>query len=449
MTGRGFKEAGEALMADLTEAFGVLTPDKAAAFFPGLPVDDQIVQHGTVNQLRLGQWLATFDTPLVLRPGQTVKTVPPGGRSATALYSTIVTSAQVLDADSLAGKQLTKRILAGRALLEQVALDEPLGSEPSNWPLPTAPSWQTASSAPTRPRPDALDPDNTVLRLPGLGDGDQEVTVTHWLRAVGESAEADEPLLEVSSAEGDTEIPCPASGTLLEITASEGSSVKQGDPLAVIGPQQAAPQVNVEYEYTLVSLTRLASGKPWWDDILLSDPNWFIPGRTAGGLLSSPPEGTACALPYALLLVRNVAVDSPVRPPADTENLGPVLVADTSGTLGWSGMQAIGVLANVLPTIPPVGDPAVPAPTPAHFQPFPGDQFFFPGRRSPVIAAMHDRLVAVGCDQYTDVFDKDVWGDGDVASYRAWQLNLGFSGDGADGQPGQESWDRLQVPQVL
>lgn len=101
----------------------------------------------------------------------------------------------------------------------------------------------------------------------------------------------------------------------------------------------------------------------------------------------------------------------------DTMNLGPVRVEDTSGTLGWSGMQAIGLLlANVLPTLPPAADPAVPPPSSAHFQPYPGAEFFSPGRRSPIIAVMHDRLVAVGCDRYTITVDKDVWGGGDIAS---------------------------------
>ncbi|WSF56121.1 hypothetical protein OG578_51520 [Streptomyces canus] len=119
--------------------------------------------------------------------------------------------------------------------------------------------------------------------------------------------------METSSAEGDTEIPSPVSGILFEITASEDSSVMEGDTLAVIGRRWPPPQ-DVEYQFTLVSLTPRASGIPWCDDILLSDPNWFIPGRTAGGLLPWPAEGTANTLPYALLLVRNVVVDTPDQP---------------------------------------------------------------------------------------------------------------------------------------
>ncbi|MFD4133503.1 peptidoglycan-binding protein [Streptomyces goshikiensis] len=89
----------------------------------------------------------------------------------------------------------------------------------------------------------------------------------------------------------------------------------------------------------------------------------------------------------------------------------------------------------------------VDAPTPpARYEPFPGAAFFTAGRRSPIIAAMHERLVAVGCDRYRTHTDLDVWGSGDVASYRAWQQKLGYTGADADGRPGPTSWNRLQVP---
>ncbi|WP_433917449.1 hypothetical protein OIE50_01115 [Streptomyces canus] len=48
--------------------------------------------------------------------------------------------------------------------------------------------------------------------------------------------------METSSAEGDTEIPSPVSGILFEITASEDSSVMEGDTLAVIGRRWPLPR---------------------------------------------------------------------------------------------------------------------------------------------------------------------------------------------------------------
>jgi hypothetical protein len=80
------------------------------------------------------------------------------------------------------------------------------------------------------------------------------------------------------------------------------------------------------------------------------------------------------------------------------------------------------------------------------FEPFPGAGFFTSGRRSPIIAAMHARLVAVGCGRYQSNTNVDVWGSGDVNSYKAWQKSLGYYGSSADGIPGKTSWDKLMVP---
>ncbi|MFE7646601.1 peptidoglycan-binding protein [Streptomyces phaeoluteigriseus] len=92
------------------------------------------------------------------------------------------------------------------------------------------------------------------------------------------------------------------------------------------------------------------------------------------------------------------------------------------------------------PTGPPLAE--------RRFEPYPGVTFFQAGRMSPVIEAMHGRLVTEGCDRYTSGARLDVWGAGDVRSYTAWQQKLGFVGSAADGVPGPFGWDRLEVPDV-
>ncbi|WP_037909192.1 GH25 family lysozyme [Actinacidiphila yeochonensis] len=88
-----------------------------------------------------------------------------------------------------------------------------------------------------------------------------------------------------------------------------------------------------------------------------------------------------------------------------------------------------------------------------HYVPFPGSDWFTAGRRSPVVAAMHSRLVAVGCDHYHSSSNKDVIGSGDVASYEAWQRKYstqhdkGWTGAALKWPPGKESWDALHVPE--
>ncbi|MFY9332076.1 MAG: biotin/lipoyl-containing protein, partial [Candidatus Nanopelagicales bacterium] len=47
------------------------------------------------------------------------------------------------------------------------------------------------------------------VTMPQLGESVTEGTVTRWLKQVGDTITADEPLLEVSTDKVDTEIPAP------------------------------------------------------------------------------------------------------------------------------------------------------------------------------------------------------------------------------------------------
>jgi 2-oxoglutarate dehydrogenase E2 component (dihydrolipoamide succinyltransferase) len=75
----------------------------------------------------------------------------------------------------------------------------------------------------------------TKVLVPLLGEGVEEVTVTKWLKREGDSVNELEPLLEVNTDKVDTEIPAPASGTVLKILAAEGVPAKVGAVLALIG----------------------------------------------------------------------------------------------------------------------------------------------------------------------------------------------------------------------
>lgn len=75
----------------------------------------------------------------------------------------------------------------------------------------------------------------TKVLVPLLGEGVEEVTVIKWLKKEGDSVNELEPLLEVNTDKVDTEIPAPASGTVLKIIAQEGVPAKVGSILAFIG----------------------------------------------------------------------------------------------------------------------------------------------------------------------------------------------------------------------
>ena len=86
----------------------------------------------------------------------------------------------------------------------------------------------------------------TKVLVPLLGEGVEEVTVIKWLKKEGDSVNELEPLLEVNTDKVDTEIPAPASGTVLKIVAEEGAPAKVGEILAFIGkPGEAVDTASV------------------------------------------------------------------------------------------------------------------------------------------------------------------------------------------------------------
>jgi 2-oxoglutarate dehydrogenase E2 component (dihydrolipoamide succinyltransferase) len=71
--------------------------------------------------------------------------------------------------------------------------------------------------------------------MPQLGETVTEGTILRWAKKVGDSIVEDEVLVEISTDKVDTEVPSPASGTVLEILVAEGDTVGVGTPLVVIG----------------------------------------------------------------------------------------------------------------------------------------------------------------------------------------------------------------------
>ena len=112
-------------------------------------------------------------------------------------------------------------------------------------PAPVAPVVVEAPAPVETPAPVAAAPVSAaagvVVTMPALGESVTEGTVTRWLKNVGDTINVDEPLLEVSTDKVDTEIPSPASGTILAIDVPVDSTVAVGARLALIGAAGAAP----------------------------------------------------------------------------------------------------------------------------------------------------------------------------------------------------------------
>ena len=70
--------------------------------------------------------------------------------------------------------------------------------------------------------------------MPQMGVSVSEGTITRWAKAVGETIEADETIVEISTDKVDTEVPSPASGVVRELFAGEGDTVPVNTRIAVI-----------------------------------------------------------------------------------------------------------------------------------------------------------------------------------------------------------------------
>ncbi len=76
-----------------------------------------------------------------------------------------------------------------------------------------------------------------------MGESVSEGIVSRWLKAVGDTVDEGEPVVEVTTDKVDVEVPAPATGRLTEIVAAEGETVAVGATLAVIAPGPAAAPV--------------------------------------------------------------------------------------------------------------------------------------------------------------------------------------------------------------
>lgn len=84
------------------------------------------------------------------------------------------------------------------------------------------------------------------VELPKMGESVAEATITTWLKAVGDSIEEDEPIVEIATDKVDSEVPAPCSGILKEILFNEGDVVAVGSIFAIISSEsESENQVSV------------------------------------------------------------------------------------------------------------------------------------------------------------------------------------------------------------
>jgi pyruvate dehydrogenase E2 component (dihydrolipoamide acetyltransferase) len=215
------------------------------------------------------------------------------------------------------------------------------------------------------------------VKMPQLGESVTEGTVTRWLKAVGDTVVADEPLLEVSTDKVDTEIPAPASGVLLSISAGEDEVVLVGAELAVIGEsaEAAAPAEPAAPEPTPAPVVEPVAA-PVATPAAAPAPT---PAPSASGsstsivlpaLGESVTEGTVTR--WLKAVGDTVAVDEPLvevsTDKVDTEIPSPVAgvllsiaVAEDSVVAVGGELAVVGTSAGAPAPTPPAAAPVAPA----------------------------------------------------------------------------------------
>ncbi|WBL26670.1 dihydrolipoamide acetyltransferase family protein [Zunongwangia sp. HGR-M22] len=86
------------------------------------------------------------------------------------------------------------------------------------------------------------------LKLPKMGESVAEATITSWLKEVGDTVEADEPVLEIATDKVDSEVPSEVDGKILEILFDTDDVVEVGQTIAIIETESEIEQEEDEFE---------------------------------------------------------------------------------------------------------------------------------------------------------------------------------------------------------
>ena len=130
--------------------------------------------------------------------------------------------------------------------------------------------------------------------MPQMGESIAEGTVSRWLKAVGDSVERDEPILEISTDKVDAEIPSPSAGALVEIVVGEGETVEVGTIVAYIDPDGSAATAKASPAATETAVPSAgAAPAPQTAAAPVAAPEATQPPSTAAVVPDTPQPSTA------------------------------------------------------------------------------------------------------------------------------------------------------------
>ncbi|MDA9790808.1 2-oxoglutarate dehydrogenase, E2 component, dihydrolipoamide succinyltransferase [bacterium] len=219
-----------------------------------------------------------------------------------------------------------------------------------------------------------------TVTMPQLGESVTEGTITRWLKNVGDTVNADEPLLEVSTDKVDTEIPAPASGVLLSIAADEDQVVEVGGVLGVIGEPDEAPAAAAPAEPAApaAKTTPEAAPEPAPEPAAAATPAPASGGEDVVVVLPALGEsvtegvitrwlkavGDSVAADEPLVEISTDKVDTEIPAPASGTLTSIAVEADGTAEVGAEIARISTGAAAPAPTTAPAPAPAAPEPTP-------------------------------------------------------------------------------------
>ncbi len=174
---------------------------------------------------------------------------------------------------------------------------------------------------------------STQFVMPELGESVEEGVITRWLKAVGETVEAGEPLVEVATDKVDTEIPAPCAGVIRELVVDENATVAIGDLLAVIEPAGGTPAATQR-------TSQASAAEPAVPPPPLADAEAAQSADADGTHGDKPAADEHASAPPApaqqpsVLAAVTTAVESAKAPPVEQPSLAPASAASAVPVTG-------------------------------------------------------------------------------------------------------------------
>ena len=198
--------------------------------------------------------------------------------------------------------------------------------------------------------------------MPQMGVSVSEGTVTRWLKNVGDTVQADEPLLEISTDKVDTEVPSPGTGVLQEILVQEGETVDVGTLVARIGPADgvaaAAPAPPAPLPASVEPEPIAPEPEPVPEPVAAeAEPAPAAPAQSGNGSRGERPT-------FVSPVVARIASEHGVDPAAvtGTGRDGRVTKKDILAFVESGGSPAPAAPEAAAPVVPPAAAPPAAAP---------------------------------------------------------------------------------------